>query len=201
MTGIDADRRIADDWYDGVVPGNVTVHPDALVESSYSFHGFRSRQPCGAAFGRGSSMYLGTMLDVGVEGCVTVGDFAILNGPRIICDSRIVIGDYALIAWRVVVMDTYRLPLDAERRQRLIRAGPDGGSRVPAGEATARPVNIGRNVWIGFDSCVLPGVSIGEGSIVGARSTVTCDVPPFTIVAGNPARVIRSNLENPGRVA
>lgn len=201
MTGIDAHRRIDGDWYGGVVPENVTVHPDAHLESSYSFYDYRSRQACGAAFGRGSSMYLGTMLDVGAAGCVTVGEFAILNGPRIICDSRIVIGDYALVAWRVVVMDTYRLPFDADRRRDLIHAGPGGGWRVPAGEATARPVNIGRNVWIGFDSCVLPGVSIGEGSIVGARSVVTCDVPPFTIVAGNPARAIRSSLEDSGRVA
>jgi acetyltransferase-like isoleucine patch superfamily enzyme len=57
--------------------------------------------------------------------------------------------------------------------------------------AEARPIRIGRNVWIGFDACVLPGVTIGEGSIVGARSVVVEDVPPFTVVAGNPARFIR----------
>jgi acetyltransferase-like isoleucine patch superfamily enzyme len=45
--------------------------------------------------------------------------------------------------------------------------------------------------WIGFDVCVLPGVTIGEGAIVGARSVVAGDVPPYTVVAGNPARVVR----------
>jgi acetyltransferase-like isoleucine patch superfamily enzyme len=60
-----------------------------------------------------------------------------------------------------------------------------------AAEGPARPVTIGRNVWIGFDACVLPGVTIGEGAIVGARSVVAADVEPFTIVAGNPARVVR----------
>jgi acetyltransferase-like isoleucine patch superfamily enzyme len=59
------------------------------------------------------------------------------------------------------------------------------------GGATARPVKVGPNVWIGFDACVLPGVTIGEGAVVGARSVVTADVPPDTIVAGNPAGVIR----------
>jgi len=54
-----------------------------------------------------------------------------------------------------------------------------------------RPVRIERNVWIGFDSCVLPGVTIGQGSVVGARSVVAEDVPPYAVVAGNPARVIR----------
>ena len=54
-----------------------------------------------------------------------------------------------------------------------------------------RPVRIGRAAWIGFDSCVLPGVTVGEGAIVGARSVVFEDVEPFTIVAGNPARTVR----------
>jgi acetyltransferase-like isoleucine patch superfamily enzyme len=51
-------------------------------------------------------------------------------------------------------------------------------------------VTIGDRVWIGFRAIVLPGVSIGEGAIVGACSIVTKDIAPFTIVAGNPARAI-----------
>jgi acetyltransferase-like isoleucine patch superfamily enzyme len=55
----------------------------------------------------------------------------------------------------------------------------------------AKPVHVGRAAWIGFDSCILPGVTVGEGAVVGARSVVTEDVQPFTIVAGNPARLVR----------
>lgn len=54
------------------------------------------------------------------------------------------------------------------------------------------PVSIGDHVWIGFRAIVLPGVSIGEGAVVGAGAVVSRDVPPFTIVAGNPARQIGS---------
>jgi acetyltransferase-like isoleucine patch superfamily enzyme len=54
-----------------------------------------------------------------------------------------------------------------------------------------RPVRIGSNAWIGFEACLLPGVAVGEGAIVGARSVVAEDVPAYTVVAGNPARVIR----------
>lgn len=54
-----------------------------------------------------------------------------------------------------------------------------------------RPIVIEDNVWIGINSTVLPGVKVGYGSIVGAQSVVTRDVPPMTIVAGNPARIIR----------
>ena len=68
---------------------------------------------------------------------------------------------------------------------------PDSTPRHLDADGTARPVRIGRGAWIGFDSCVLPGVTVGEGAVVGARSVVTTDVEPFTIVAGNPARLIR----------
>ena len=54
-----------------------------------------------------------------------------------------------------------------------------------------RPIVIEDKVWIGINSTILPGVKIGYGSIVGAQSVVTHDVPPMTIVAGNPARIIK----------
>ena len=67
---------------------------------------------------------------------------------------------------------------------------------APARRARAGPADrIGRGAWIGFDCCVLPGVTIGEGAVVGARSVVGADVAPFTIVAGNPARYIRRLTE------
>lgn len=55
----------------------------------------------------------------------------------------------------------------------------------------ALPITIGDNVWIGGNAIVLSGVCIGEGSVVGAGAVVTSDVPPFTLVVGNPARVMR----------
>lgn len=54
-----------------------------------------------------------------------------------------------------------------------------------------KPVIIGNNVWVGSDSTILPGVSIGDGAIVGAGSVVTKDIPPLAVAAGNPARVIK----------
>lgn len=59
------------------------------------------------------------------------------------------------------------------------------------GYPPARPVRIGRGAWIGTRVIILPGVHIGEGSVIGAGSIVTRDVPPFSIAAGNPARVLR----------
>ena len=56
---------------------------------------------------------------------------------------------------------------------------------------TCKPVHIGRRAWIGAGATILPGVTVGENAVVGAGSVVTRDVEPNTIVAGNPAKLIR----------
>ncbi len=187
-----SNRTLESDWYNGTVPDNVALHPEADVETTYSFSHFRSRLREGAKIGQGATVYLGTMFDVGPRGRVSLGRYALLNGAWIICDSEVIIGDYALISWNVVLMDSYRAALAPELRREQLRGVPAHPLRRLLAETEARPIHIGRNVWIGFDCCILPGVKIGDGSVVGARSVVTQDVPPYTLVAGNPARVVRA---------
>src|SRR6185295_18023983 len=105
-----AERRLPWDWFPGVIPDNVTVDPSAYVETTFSFHFFRSELPGGVEVGRGASTFLGTMFDVGPQGRVKLGEYALVHGARIICDAEIVIGDYSLISWNVVLMDSYRVP-------------------------------------------------------------------------------------------
>ena len=186
---MNADRTIAGDWHAGKVPDNVRVASSAYVQTSYSFHLCRSRRADAIEIGEAASIYLGVMFDMGPEGRLSIGPYSLLNGARVICDSQITIGAYSLISWNVVLMDSYRFSFDPRERRKEL----EGISKsLPDTAARARPVHIGANVWIGFDACVLPGVTIGEGSVVGARSVVNEDVPPYTLVAGNPARVIRS---------
>jgi acetyltransferase-like isoleucine patch superfamily enzyme len=174
-------RKLPWDWYDGAIPDNVVYDESVHLATSYIFHQYRSEAAVGVKIGRGSCVYMGSLFDVGPGGRIALGDYVMVNGARFTCDSEIEVGDYCLISWNVVFMDTYRMPFDP------VWIAP----RRVWGAAAARPIRIGANVWIGFDSCVLPGVTIGEGSIVGARSVVAEDAPPYTIVAGNPARVIR----------
>ncbi|HVV69763.1 MAG TPA: CatB-related O-acetyltransferase [Gammaproteobacteria bacterium] len=55
---------------------------------------------------------------------------------------------------------------------------------------------VGNDVWIGYDALIMPGVKIGNGAIVGARAVVTKDVPPYAIVGGNPANIIRTRFDD-----
>lgn len=62
----------------------------------------------------------------------------------------------------------------------------------PAGDTV-----IGNDVWIGSEAIIMPGVTIGDGAVIGTRALVTRDAPPYAIVGGNPARVIRKRFEEP----
>jgi acetyltransferase-like isoleucine patch superfamily enzyme len=56
------------------------------------------------------------------------------------------------------------------------------------------PVTVGKHAWIGGKSIILPGVTIGEGAVIGAGSVVTKDIPPYTVAVGNPAKVIKNRI-------
>lgn len=94
---------------------------------------------------------------------------------------QILIEDDVLIAQGCYIADNSAHPLDAARR--IAGAAPD--------PQDVRPVRIGRGAWLGREAMVLPGVTIGEGAVIGAASVVTKDVPPYTVWVGNPARQVR----------
>lgn len=95
--------------------------------------------------------------------------------------QSIIIGRHCLLAGSVQVHDHDGHPTDAAQRR---RGEPDPVEKV-------MPVSIGDDVWVGNGAVILKGVTIGDRSIVGARAVVTKDVPPDSIVAGNPARAVR----------
>lgn len=66
------------------------------------------------------------------------------------------------------------------------------------GYTKERPVTIGDGVWIGHGAFILPGVNIGKGAVVAARTVVTKDVPDYSIVAGNPGRIVKTRTANVG---
>jgi lipopolysaccharide O-acetyltransferase len=103
---------------------------------------------------------------------------------HIACTNSVIIGDHVLIGSKVFITD----------HNHGIFGSHASSPRIPPLERPLerdRMVNIGANVWLGDGVIVCPGVTIGEGSIAGANAVVTKDVPPFTLVAGVPARPIR----------
>lgn len=106
---------------------------------------------------------------------VSFGDDCFLNfGCTLLAIGGITIGDGAFIGPHCVLATEYH-PEEPDRRHELL----------------TKPIAIGRNAWLGADVKVLAGVTIGENAIVAAGSVVTKDVPPNTVVAGTPARIIR----------
>ncbi len=174
---------LAHDWWPQPLPANVVLGERSWIYSSYAFLHYRSRRPAGVRIGHDSGLYMGTFLDLGPNGEVEVGNFCTLAGPTISANSRVVIGDYALISFQVVIADSFA----------AVPSAQDGDWFTNSTGAANDPpttIVIGENVWIGARAVLLPGARIGEGAIIGASAVVDFEVPPYAIVAGNPARVV-----------
>ena len=93
-------------------------------------------------------------------------------------DGHIYVGDYVMIGPNVTIA-TASHPLETDLRRQGLQSNKD--------------VHIEENVWIGAGAIILPGVTIGKNSVIGAGSVVTKDIPENVVAVGNPCRVIRKN--------
>lgn len=125
----------------------------------------------------GEDVHIEKRLNVDYGMNTTIGNHVFINFNFTLLDpAPVTIGDHVFIGPNVQLYTAHH-PLDAETRNQHI--------------GWAEPITIESNVWMGGGVIVLPGVTIGEGAVVGAGSVVTKDVPPYHLVAGNPARVMR----------
>ena len=120
-------------------------------------------------------------------GRASYGDLTIAAYPG---DADLVMGAYCSVAAKVTVL------LGGEHRTDWVTTYPFSAIlpeyRDIAGHPRTRgDVVIGNDVWIGREAMILSGVTIGDGAVIGARAVVNRDVPPYGIVAGNPARLVR----------
>lgn len=148
-----------------------------------------------------SSIIQGELFVFGHGGSISIGDSCFI-GPntRIWSAAHVHIGNRVMISHSVNVFDSLTHPLDHKARARHFDQIAHTGhpTSIDLGE---RPVHVGDDAWIAAGAIVLRGVTIGAGAIVGAGSVVTSDVPPFAIVAGNPARIIRYLDSSTGEVS
>ena len=122
-------------------------------------------------------------------GSVRIGDRCFLGASHLVCHTGITLGDDVIMSWGVTVVDHDSHALDWSLRQHDVSEWRQG--RKNWAGVTIAPVRIGHRTWIGFGASILKGVTVGEGAVIGAHSVVTRDVPPYTVVAGNPARPVR----------
>lgn len=113
----------------------------------------------------GKNLVIGDDVDLALDVLITTG-------------GGVTIGDRTLIGYRTQILSS----------NHVIPPKPD---RIFDAGHVSKPVIIGQDVWIGASCIILPGVTIGEGSVIAAGSVVTKSIPPFTIVAGVPARKIK----------
>ena len=121
---------------------------------------------------------------------VVIGRNTFIGASLIACATRVEIGDDVLVAWGCTIDDhDSHSTIWSKRKNDLqdLRRGRKDWTHVES-----RPVKIGNKSWIGMHAIVLKGVEIGEGAIVAAGSVVTKNVQAWTIVGGNPAKVIRT---------
>lgn len=135
------------------------------------------------------------------EGEISIGNHTYIGGSTFISRSRIEIGDNVTIAWGCTIYDHNSHSLDyMERRKDIddqlndIRSGQNFIANKNWASVKSAPIKICNDAWIGMNVIVLKGVTIGEGAIVGAGSVVTKDVPAWTVVGGNPAKIIKKLL-------
>ena len=146
------------------------LDPSVVILGRPELHGTRSIR-----FGRDLYLYRDLYLETRESGHIEIGDGVVLSrGVHLVAYDRIEIGAGSMIG-------EYASLRDANH------AFGDGQDLRHAGHR-ARPIRLGRNVWIGRGATVLAGVSIGDAAVIGANAVVTRDVAPGTVVGGVPAR-------------
>ncbi len=141
----------------------------------------------------GPDCCLGCTLQTSSNGRISIGSNTYIGNRTLIgAKESVNIGRCVIISDDVIIMDNNNHPVSPEARMEMSLSGSFYGPAWSWAPAASRPVTIGDNVWIGKRAVVLKGVTIGEGSVVGIGAVVTRDVPPRSVVAGNPARVVKT---------
>lgn len=152
--------------------------------------------------GPGSLIYENARLEALEKGYISIGKESILGDCRISCRQSVKIGSYFLTSWNVFIQDHNPHPTEASQRnlqmQQIIGLRNNQNLNPIPWDPRAEAIHIGDSVWLGANVTILKGVHLGEGCIVAANSVVTRgQYPAFSLLAGNPAQIIKSLKRTP----
>jgi len=150
-------------------------------------------QPSSTAITIGANSFVrGELRAFAHGGRIELGEWCYVGeGSRIWSSASITLGDYVLIAHNVMIVDNFTHPMGFQARREHARA-TIAGQGPPSIDLGEKPVVIGNDVWIGANSVIMRGVTIGDRAIISASSVVRGDIPPDVVVSGNPAAIVRS---------
>ena len=142
-----------------------------------------------------SGVWFEGMVRVDNNGKVIIHENAkIAASTNIFCVNYVEIGAYTAIAEHTTICDNNNHPISPSYRK-IMRMTPANDPMRYWRYSDHAPIKIGENCWIGSDVRICKGVSIGDNSIIAACSVVTKDVPANCIVAGNPAKIVKTDID------
>jgi galactoside O-acetyltransferase len=149
------------------------------------------------------SIVAGNFIFESKDGKIQIGEDCFIGGSTFISHSRITIGNHVTIAWGSTIYDHDSHSLnylnrrkDIEDEYQDITQSRNFIENKDWTNVKTSPIVIHDDVWIGMNCIILKGVTIGQGAIIGAGSVVTHDVPAWSVVAGNPAKVVKYLKQN-----
>ena len=124
---------------------------------------------------------------------ISIGERTYIGAQTLLAPAKkIVIGNDVLIAWGCTIVDHDSHSLYFSERSKDVLLWRKGREYKDWSSVAVSPVTIQDKAWIGFNAAILKGVTVGEGAVVAACSVVTRNVPDYTVVAGNPAKIIKN---------
>lgn len=141
------------------------------------------------------SCWLEGIIHVRTNGVVVMQEYSrIAPTSQILCVNRVEIGAYTAIATGTTICDNNNHPVSPQYRE-FMRATPRLSDAREWKHSDNAPIIIGNNCWIGTNVRICKGVTIGDNAVVAACSVVTKDVPANSVVAGNPAKVVKTDID------
>lgn len=177
----------------------ISVNQDTILRDDFRWD-IREKKDINPCINIGKDCIIGGNLIIENErASIKIGDASTLGSGSLLvaADANIQIGNHVVMSFDITMYTTNSHSFDVEERHKDLYntldylRGNSASRKINWSQIDSKDIIIEDDVWIGFGATILKGVKVGRGAIVGAKSVVTHDVEPFTVVAGSPARIVK----------